>query len=122
MAEEETAAWAELIYRSQHKRNIAQVLLAEKKIFVLWGREEDLTQSPPFPAGQGWISSSLAMCAEALCWQGTGSAGEAPVPCWSESRTITHCEVAEDGQEQQRAHCTKAPERALTEPAPSSAC
>lgn len=51
MAEEETAACADVIYRSQHKRNITQVLRAEKKIFVLWGREEDLIQPPPFHAG-----------------------------------------------------------------------
>lgn len=59
MAEEESTACADLIYRSQHKRNITQVLLAERKIVVLRGREEDLIQSPPPPhAGQGWISPS----------------------------------------------------------------
>lgn len=80
MAEEETAACADVIYRSQHKRNITQVLMTEKKIFVLWAREEDLIQPPPFHAGQGWISS-LAMCAEAKFWQSTSSAGETLVLC-----------------------------------------
>lgn len=51
MAEEETAARADVIYTSQHKGNITQVLMTEKKIFVLWGREGDLIQSPPFHAG-----------------------------------------------------------------------
>lgn len=51
MAEEETAACADVIYRSQHKGNITQVLITEKKIFILWGREEEWIQSPPFHAG-----------------------------------------------------------------------
>lgn len=94
MAEEETAARADVIYTSQHKGNITQVLMTEKKIFVLWGREGDLIQSPPFHAGQGWISSLSAMCAETLFWQSTSSAGEILVLCkqgWSKNSTVTHC-------------------------------
>lgn len=51
MAEEETAACVDVIYKRKHKRNITQLLMTEKKILILWGREEDLIQSPPFHAG-----------------------------------------------------------------------
>lgn len=51
MAEEETTACADVIYRSQHRGNITQLFMTEKKIFILWGREDEWIQSPPFHAG-----------------------------------------------------------------------
>lgn len=98
------AACAALIYTSQHKRNITQVLMTEKKIFVLWGREEDLLRSPPFHAGQGWISS-LAMCAEAQFWQSTRLQS-----CANTAGQSHAAEEAEDGQEGEAGHCSEASE------------
>lgn len=48
---EETAAYGDIIYKSQQKRNIIQVFTIKKKILVLWSRQEDLLQSLLFHAG-----------------------------------------------------------------------
>lgn len=78
--------------------------MTEKKIFVLWGREEDLLRSPPFHAGQGWISS-LAMCAEAQFWQSTRLQS-----CANTAGQSHAAEEAEDGQEGEAGHCSEASE------------